>query len=257
VTLQLTLLREGKTMNAEPVVLALAAAPFVGSFLGVVIMRHADPSSVAATRSRCDSCGHTLAWSDMVPIGSWLTLRGRCRYCAARIGGFYPGIEFAAFAVAVWAAIVTTGWLLFATCLLGWTLLVLAVIDWNTFLLPDFLTLPLVAAGLVVTWLVDPSAMPVNFAAVLAGFVLLFGVRFLYYRLRDREGIGLGDAKLMAAAGAWVGLEGLASILLVASLAGIVACLLRWVRGGTVSTTDRLPFGTYLCVGIWMIWLYG
>jgi leader peptidase (prepilin peptidase) / N-methyltransferase len=243
-------------MIAGPAVIALAA-PFIGSFLGVIVTRHAQPLSIAAPRSRCDACAHPLAPSDMVPIASWLARRGRCRYCDAAIGWFYPAIEVAAFGVALWAAIVASGWEFGATCLLGWMLLALAIIDWRDFVLPDFLTLPLLAAGLIVTWVLDPAELPANLIGAVAGLAFVLLVRIAYQRLRDREGIGLGDAKLLAAAGAWVGWSGLPMAVLIASLAGIAACLLRLARGDRVSATDRVPFGAFLCLGTWLAWLYG
>jgi leader peptidase (prepilin peptidase)/N-methyltransferase len=244
-------------MIAGPVVIALAAAPFVGSFLGVVVTRSARPLSIVAPRSRCDACGHPLAPSDLVPLASWLARRGRCGYCGAAIGWFPPAIELAALGVALWAAIVASGWWLGATCLLGWTLLALAIIDWRDFVLPDFLTLPLLAAGLIVTGVLDPAELPANLIGAVAGFAFVVLVRIVYQRLRGREGIGLGDAKLLAAAGAWVGWSGLPRAVLIASLAGIAICLLGWARGDRVSATDRVPFGAFLCLGTWLAWLYG
>jgi leader peptidase (prepilin peptidase)/N-methyltransferase len=244
-------------MIAGSAVIALVASPFIGSFLGVVVTRHAQPLSIAGPRSRCDACGHPLAPSDMVPIASWLARRGRCRYCDAAIGWFHPAIEVAAFGVALWAAIVASGWEFGATCLLGWMLLALAIIDWRDFVLPDFLTLPLLAAGLVVTWALDPAELPANLVGAVAGLAFVVLVRIAYQRLRGREGIGLGDAKLLAASGAWVGWSGLPMAVLIASLAGIAACLLRLARGDRVSATDRVPFGAFLCLGTWLAWLYG
>jgi leader peptidase (prepilin peptidase)/N-methyltransferase len=244
-------------MIAGSAVIALVASPFIGSFLGVVVTRHAQPRSIAAPRSRCDACGHPLAPSDMVPIASWLARRGRCRYCDAAIGWFHPAIEVAAFGVALWAAIVASGWEFGATCLLGWMLLALAIIDWRDFVLPDFLTLPLLAAGLIVTWALDPAELPANLVGAVAGLAFVVLVRIAYQRLRGREGIGLGDAKLLAASGAWVGWSGLPMAVLIASLAGIAACLLRLARGDRVSATDRVPFGAFLCLGTWLAWLYG
>jgi leader peptidase (prepilin peptidase)/N-methyltransferase len=193
----------------------------------------------------------------MVPVASWLARRARCRYCGAAIGWLHPAIEVAAFGVALWAAIFASGWEFGATCLLGWMLLALAIIDWRDFSLPDFLTLPLLAAGLIVTWALDPPLLPANLIGAVAGLAFVVLVRIVYQRLRGREGIGLGDAKLLAAAGAWVGWNGLPMVLLIGSLAGIAGCLLRWARGDRVSATDRVPFGAFLCLGTWLAWLYG
>src|SRR5262245_61926208 len=117
----------------------LALSPIIGSFLGVLITRFDAPGSLVLGRSRCDSCGATLAAQELVPILSWLVLRGRCRRCARPIGLFYPVIELAAVAIAVWAAAVTPDSLIWVSSALGWTLLALAVIDYRHFLLPDYL----------------------------------------------------------------------------------------------------------------------
>jgi leader peptidase (prepilin peptidase)/N-methyltransferase len=237
--------------------LALAVAPFVGSFQGVVILRYAEPLSIVAPGSRCEACGHRLSPVDLVPFASWLVLRGRCRHCRAVIGWFYPGIELAALVIAAWAVVAISGWALWPTCLLGWILLALAVIDWRDFVLPDLLTLPLLAMGLIVAWMFDPDTLAANLIGAAGGFAFIMAVRIAYRRLRGCEGIGLGDAKLLAAAGAWVGWSGLPHTVLIGSLAGIAICLFRWARGDKISTADRMPFGAFLCAGIWVTWLYG
>ncbi len=136
------------------------------------------------------------------PLLSWLALRGRCWHCAARIGIFYRLIELAALAVALWAAAVTSDGALLVTCLLGWTLLALAFIDWRHFLLPDALALPLAAAGLVVAYQLDRPNLVDHLLGVAAGCLFVMLVALIYRRFRGRDGIGQGDAKLLAAAGA-------------------------------------------------------
>lgn len=243
----------------------IVVAPFIGSFLGVLIMRARAPRTILWTRSVCDACGHTLAPADLVPLASWAAAGGRCRYCTTRIGLFYPGIELAALAVAVWSAWLVGGWLLWASCAFGWVLLALAAIDWREFRLPDFLTLPLIAAGLGVQFALAPhaplAAIPPSLLAAAigaaAGYAFVLLVRWAYSALRHREGIGLGDAKLFAATGAWVGWLGLPSVLLVATLSGLAWALLRSAAKRQVRADDRVPFGTFLCLGTWIVWLYG
>lgn len=170
---------------------------------------------------------------------------------------FYPAIELAALAIAAWSAAIASGWLMWASCLLGWALLALALIDIRYFLLPDFLTLPLVAFGLLVAQALDPSTTLSHALGAAAGFLVIVAVRKAYWMLRKREGIGLGDAKLLAAAGAWVSWEGVPSVILVAALGGLAGALLQHYRKASILPTDRVPFGAYLCVGIWVVWLYG
>ena len=232
------------------------AAPFVGSFLGVLIRRLPAGRGVILGRSACESCGRALAPWDLVPLASWLALRGRCRACGAAISWFHPAVELAATAVAlaaVWAGnSVTEVWF---GCLLGWTLLALAWIDWDWLRLPDALTLPLIVAGLVATWLLDPPALADHAGAALAGYAALRGLNALYRRLRGRDGLGAGDAKLFAAGGAWVGLAALPWLLLLAALAGLGVAALRRLRGERLAATTALPFGTCLALALWLAWL--
>src|SRR5215469_16155200 len=139
-----------------PWIWPVLAAPFIGSFLGVIVTRSESPRSILWGRSACPDCGHRLEPRDLVPVVSWLTSRGRCRHCGKRVSAFYPAIELAALAVPIWSATVASGWLIAASSLLGWGLLALALIDIRSFMLPDFLTLPLVVLGLLVAAVLDP-----------------------------------------------------------------------------------------------------
>lgn len=235
----------------------VALAPIIGSFLGVLVTRVETPRSIVAGRSCCDACGATLAPYDLVPVVSWLALRGRCRACAQPIGWFYPAIELAAVAVAIWAATVFSGALLWISCVLGWTLLALAVIDERHFLLPDVLTLPLIPFGLLATWGNNPSALIDHVVGAVAGFGFVVILREVYRRVRGREGMGLGDAKLLAASGAFVSWLALPSVILIASLTALAVALFRTLRGANISLADRMPFGTFLCFATWIVWLYG
>jgi len=208
-------------------------------------------------RSACDHCGHRLRAADLVPIASWLAARGRCRHCGARLALLYPAIELGALGVAIWAATVSEGWLLWASCALGWCLLALAVIDLRDGLLPDGLTLPLVPLGLAVAYLEDPSTLVPRAIGAVAGYAVFAFVRIFYRRLRGRDGLGLGDVKLLAAAGAWVSWDGLPSVVLIAAIAGLGAVLIGAVAGRRIAVDQRLAFGPSLCLATWLVWLYG
>jgi leader peptidase (prepilin peptidase) / N-methyltransferase len=240
-----------------PWVWPVLAAPFIGSFLGVLVTRARAPRSIVTGRSACERCGSALGPAELVPLVSWLALSGRCRHCRQAIGAFYPLIELAALGVALWSAWLATGWLLWPSCLLGWGLLALAAIDWRCFLLPDFLTLPLLAGGLLLWALAEPSSLGPHAAGAALGGAFILALRQAYWLLRRREGIGLGDAKLLAASGAWVSWEGLPSVLLVASVAALASSLLRYKRSGSISLVDPVPLGAFLCLGTWLVWLYG
>jgi leader peptidase (prepilin peptidase) / N-methyltransferase len=237
--------------------LPILLSPIVGSFLGVVVTRAETPAAIVFGRSECPHCHTRLAARDLLPLLSYLALRGRCRHCGKRIDPIHPFVEIGALAVALWAALVAAGPLLWLSCLLGWALLALALIDLRLFLLPDFLTLPLAAVGIAAGWWLEPEALLDHLLGAAIGLLFVIFIRQMYYLLRGREGIGLGDAKLLAAAGAFVSWEGLPSVLAVAALSALAVILLGQVRGARVSATDPVPFGAYLCLGFWIVWLYG
>jgi leader peptidase (prepilin peptidase)/N-methyltransferase len=195
--------------------------------------------------------------ADLIPIASWSARLGRCRYCGAKITPLYIGIEFGALGIAVWAGALTEGPALWASCCLGWALLALAIIDFSDGLLPDALTLPLIPLGLAFAAIETPAAVLPRAIGVAAGFAAFALIRWLYRRFRDREGLGLGDVKLLAAAGAWVSWDGLPSVVLVAALFGLGMALFGTLTGRHLTLDQRLAFGPGLCLGTWLIWLYG
>lgn len=241
-----------------PVLVTLLASPVIGSFLGAMAMRVPEGRPVMWARSACESCGHVLSASELVPIASFVWLKGRCRNCGAAIGAFPLAMELAAIAVVAWSATLGAGTTVFlASCIFGWMLLLLAAIDWRVQLLPDVLTLPLMLAGLLVSFLLPLGAWRDHAIGAVAGFVILAAVAWLYHRLRKREGLGLGDAKLSAAIGAWVGWQGLPTTLLWGSMLGLLFASLLSLRGRRLQLSDRLPFGVFLAAGGWLVWLYG
>jgi leader peptidase (prepilin peptidase)/N-methyltransferase len=232
----------------------LLCAPFVGSFAGVLIARVPEGRGVVWGRSECQACGHALGVADLVPLASFAALRGRCRWCGGAIGWFHPLVEFSALAVAVWAALAgARGALLWVSCALGWTLLALGWIDARCQRLPDFLTLPLVLAGLAAAALLEPEALAGRAAGAAAGYLGFWALAWAFRRMRGREGLGMGDAKLLAAGGAWVGAWLLPDVLLLAAGSALIYAL----RRGRPDPAARVPFGPFLAVGIWIMWLYG
>ena len=244
----------------------LLASPFVGSFLGTLIARLPKDRPVVFDQSRCETCGQELGIRDLVPIVSWFALKRRCRHCGAKLSAFYPLIELAALGVAVWAVLTLPVHLVWPTACLGWVLLVLAVIDTRHLILPDVLTLPLIPAGLALNWWLDPVAIldgPLLHHALgaAAGFLGFATLAWACRKLRGREGLGLGDAKLLAAAGAWVSWSGLGSVLLWASPLALMVALAAGAIHGTLSDKlagrSAIPFGPFLALGFWLTWLYG
>jgi leader peptidase (prepilin peptidase)/N-methyltransferase len=234
------------------------AAPFIGSFLGVVVNRLPEGRTVLGRRSACDHCGRSLGPLDLVPIVSWLALRGRCRQCGAQVSPLSTIIELGCMLAAIWAASIADGIAaLWASCVFGWCLIALAAIDIRDGLLPDALTLPLLAAGLAVNYFLTPWQLLDCVIGAVAGFAAFWIVAFLYRTLRKREGLGLGDAKLLAAVGAWLSWTGLPSVVLVAALLGLAAALVLAWRGRQIALDQRLAFGPALCFAAWLVWLYG
>jgi leader peptidase (prepilin peptidase)/N-methyltransferase len=241
--------------------LPVLAGPFIGSFLGVLVRRLPEGRPIAAARSCCEACGHTLSAAELIPLVSFAWQRGRCRSCGARIAWAHPAIELAASAVAILAACAVPagawpgGVYLWLGCVLGWWLLTLAWIDAQTYLLPDVLTLPLVLAGLAEAWWLERGTIFDRADAAALAATCLYALAFVYRRLRGRDGLGEGDAKLLAAGGAWVGLAALPWVMIGgASLALGYAGYLR-LRGVALSGTTKIPFGPFLAAGIWIVWL--
>jgi leader peptidase (prepilin peptidase)/N-methyltransferase len=241
----------------------VAAAPVIGSFLGVVVRRLPDGGAIVWSRSRCEACGVILAPRDLVPLVSWLAARGRCRRCGDRLGWFYPGIEMAALLIALIALGVDGAPRAWLDCLLGWWLLVLGWIDLRRWVLPDALTLPLIAAGLVAAVLFDPGGLLdreglVDRALGAAfGYLVLRGVAAAYRAVRGREGLGRGDAKLLGAGGAWVGVSALPQVILAAALLALVTVGALSLRGTRLHAQSAVPFGPFLALSIWAVWLFG
>jgi leader peptidase (prepilin peptidase)/N-methyltransferase len=235
----------------------LLIAPFVGSFLGVIVRRVPERLPMAWTRSRCDWCEAELRAHDLVPILSWLAAKGRCRYCGRTLGWFYPGIEVAAVAIALIAVLVDGGGAAWLDCLLGWWLLALAWIDIRCWRLPDVLTLPLVIAGLVAAAAFDPEQLTGRALGAALGYLSLRVVAALYRSFRGREGLGEGDAKLLAASGSWVGAGALPQLILVAAISALIAAAGLRLAGTRLSAHSALPFGPFLALATWLLWLRG
>jgi Flp pilus assembly protein protease CpaA len=156
-----------------------------------------------------------------------------------------------------WAASVDTDlpWLLFSA-LLGWALLALAWTDWHALRLPDALTLPLTGAGLIMAWCESQGAFYSGVIGAACGYGALVAISLGYRRLRKREGLGRGDAKLLAAGGAWLGWAALPTVVLIAALLGLVLALAQRTRGAKLTSQTKIPFGPALALAIWLIWIY-
>ncbi len=241
----------------------------VGSFLNVVIYRlpkimerqwaaecadlqgqpapAAPPFNLMVPRSRCSHCGHQIRWHENIPVVSWLALRGKCSECAKPIGIRYPVVELVTgalffYSVYRWGA-TPTGlmWCGFSAAIVA-----LALIDWDTTLLPDDITLPLLWAGLIgaaLRW----TGVPLTQAlwGAVAGYMSLWLVYQGFKLLTGKEGMGFGDFKLFAALGVWFGWQALVPIILMASVIGAIVGITMKFTGG-LREGGQVPFGPFL-----------
>lgn len=234
------------------------ASPLVGSAIAAGAARFASGKPWNLTPSACPSCGRRLGVLELIPIVSWVALRGKCRGCAAAIPASYPLIELSAVAVAVWAWLATPPHVFAATCVLGWLLLALAAIDIRTRRLPDVLNLVLAACGLGVAALLDRERLLDHVLGMALGYGALVVVEIAYRQLRGRDGLGRGDAKLLGAVGAWVGPMGLPGCILIGA-GGAIGFLLftGWASDRRVTSVTSIAFGPFIALGGWVTWIYG
>ena len=235
----------------------IVAAPFVGSFGANAVRRSLEGKGFLFGRSCCDACGRQLEIRELVPILSWLLQTGRCRHCAAPIARLYPAVEAAFLLIALWSACTYSDHMFLPTVVLGWTLIILAAFDVLAFILPNALTVPLGAGGLLLAAVGGFGQFQESALGLIAGGTSLLAVSLLYKHFRGREGLGLGDVKLFAAAGAWVKLDGLPSVLLIGSLLGLLYALFVLRRAPADAALEKIPLGAGLCVGFWLTWIYG
>lgn len=238
-------------IEASPAFMVFAAAAFgavVGSFLNVCIYRLPLQKSVVWPASACPQCGRVLTWYENVPVVSYLALGGRCRTCKVSIGLQYPIVEAltaAMFALAWWHYGPTP--LLASRIVFGCMLIVLFAIDLEHHLLPNAVTLPGIVIGFLFSFVAEPGWMA-SLIGILAGGGVLYGVAEVYYRIRHEEGLGMGDVKMLAMIGAFVGWKLTLVALMMASLSGSVVGVVVIARGRG-GMKHALPFGTFLALG--------
>ncbi|MEE4191181.1 MAG: A24 family peptidase [Halieaceae bacterium] len=271
-------------LNQQPLLLyvfLLLLGMTVGSFLNVVIYRipamiereeHAyctalleggeppeqEPFNLATPGSRCPHCGHAIRPWENIPVISWLLLRGRCSSCQAGISIRYPLIEASCGALTVLLGLQFGGLsaALGMALLFTWALLALTMIDIDTMLLPDAITLPLMWLGLLVNLFGLFAPLQDAVIGAMAGYGVLWSVFWLFKLFTGKEGMGYGDFKLLAALGAWLGWQALPMIILLSSFVGAVLGILVMAlqkRGKDVP----IPFGPYLAIAGWIALVWG
>lgn len=213
--------------------------------LGVTIELPAE-IGLAHPRSRCPACGHQIAWHENMPVLSYLRLGGRCSACQVRIPARYPLIEVltaALFSATAWrfgAQPVTLLW-----CGFVGTLVALSAIDWDTTLLPDSMTLPLLWAGLVAAALGWTLPLSSALWGAITGYLSLWTVYWVFKKATGKEGMGYGDFKLLAALGAWLGMPMILPIVLAASVLGALVGI-GMKLSGALREGRYVPFGPFL-----------
>ena len=206
--------------------------------------------NLALPLSQCPACGAAVAPRDNVPVLSWALLRGRCRHCATRISLRYPAVELAGAAL----LLVAIGFWGYSGTAIAYyafllALLALALIDFDTLLLPDQITLPLLWLGLAAAlWLETGPSLAEAVIGGAVGYLVLWAFYWGHRLITRREGMGRGDFKLLAALGAWLGWQGILPVVLVASVLGVAFACVAMLRG-TATRATPIPFGTFLCAG--------
>ena len=249
-----------------------------GSFLNVCLSRWPEGESIVTPPSHCRNCSRILTWWENIPLVSWLALRGRCRTCKTKISWRYPLVELTVgvtWACAAWNTFDSQ--LIFFTnlalvrvvgqCVLIWLLVALAVLDAEHLWLPDKLTWPGIFLGLLssaIQLLLVESFFIANHGLLYAigmllgsaalAALLILAIRWTYWLVRRREGMGLGDAKLMAMLGAWLGLSGALLSFAIGVVLGAIFALVALAvpaarRESNTWLAAKLPLGTFLCIG--------
>ncbi|CDG55411.1 MULTISPECIES: prepilin peptidase [Halomonadaceae] len=251
----------------------------LGSFLNVVITRlpvmlmrgwrnearealelsaeHSPRFNLATPGSMCPRCEAPIAWHDNLPLIGWIKRRGRCAECQTPISVQYPLVEVAggllAMAVLALHGLTAESVFVYGACLM---LLVLAVIDFRTQLLPDIITLPLLWAGLLFQLLFQPLMLPSAVIGAMVGYLSLWSFYWLFKLATGKEGMGYGDFKLLAALGAWLGWSFLPLILILSAGLGAIVGLVAQAYSPNLRGTP-LPFGPFLALAGWVALLVG
>jgi leader peptidase (prepilin peptidase)/N-methyltransferase len=206
-------------------------------------------------RSHCPACHNPIRLLHLLPLLGWLLARGRCAACGVEIPTRYPLVEgLTALLFALAALHFGFGWTLAAAMLVTAVLVVLTFIDFDTQILPDQLTLPLMWAGLAAS--LPAGRAPDALLGAIVGYLSLWSVYWAFKLVTGKEGMGYGDFKLLAALGAWLGWQALVPIVLIASVAGAVAGLALIARGDHARDTP-IAFGPWLAIAGWLVMLWG
>jgi len=240
------------SLNLTPIaVYLLVAAPAVGSFLALAADRWPEGVSILG-RSKCADCGTQLKAWHMLPLISYALNNGRCKTCGAAIPMRLWWMEWAALLVALPIVLLPSLSAQIITALLGWCLLLLAELDRRHFWLPDALTLSLLLAGALYLFAFHANLLPAHALAAASAYLFIWLFNRLYKSLRGRDGLGMGDAKLLAATAMWLGPFAIPAHLLLASAS---ALLVTVVGQRQTKKETEVPLGLYLSISFYGQWL--
>ena len=216
-----------------------------------------EPYNLVVPRSACPHCHHQLTFWENIPVLSWLVQRGRCRACGVNISVRYPLVEIGTALLSLAVALKFGVTLQCAAALLlTWSLICLAVIDADTMLLPDQITLPLVWIGLLLASFEVFVSLHASVYGAVIGYLCLWSLYWIFVLTTGKEGMGYGDFKLLAALGAWVGWTHLTTIVVIASFTGVVFGIIT-LKLQHKARSQPIPFGPYLAVAGWLTLMYG
>lgn len=246
----------GETLFALPVwyqiFLAVVLGAIWGSFVSALCSRWQQGKRVSEGRSHCDHCQTKLSAKDLIPILSYVFLRGKCRYCAQPIGVAALYIELASAGIGLMAMLTLSGLQAVSAAIFGWILLPLAVLDAQKLWLPNRLVLILALVGVLIGPLVTPEVSWFDrFWGGIGGFLALEIIRQAFRIARKQDGMGGGDPKLFGAIGIWLGWQALPMTLLLSCIVGFGYILLAYARGK--NQAYQLPFGSFLCVAAYIL----
>ncbi len=227
----------------------------IGSFLATIIIRWPQGHSAMSGRSRCDHCHQTLRAVDLIPVFSYVLRAGKCSACGGEIKSDHLVIELSAGLIGGLALLVDSGLGGLSGAIFGWFLLTLAALDAQHHWLPDRLTLTLAISGLAASFLGNDPDLLNRVIGGITGFCSLFLIGWGYRYLREREGLGGGDPKLLGAIGCWLGWSALPLVMLGAGFVGLLAVATMYRRGQAVTADSALPLGSFMAVSAFPLWI--
>jgi len=208
-------------------------------------------------RSRCPKCSHLIGSSENIPLISWLLQKGRCKHCDCKIPARYPSIELLTGIMSLIIAwVIPFGWPVLFALIFTWVLISLTFIDFDTMLLPDQLTLPLIWLGLLINLSGTFTNIEDAVLGAVFGYLSLWSIYWAFKLLTGKEGMGYGDFKLLAALGAWFGWQALPLIILLSSFAGAIIGI-AIIAASKDKQSKPIPFGPYLAIAGWVYLVYG